>query len=176
MRTCCQKTANRTSEEPFVENIGPWYQVKTMAVSVHGNVCHTKGFRIAEGVSDVCFLCFRGRMFLLLQGRIFFLLSETYVYYADGDVSFYAYRNVCLLCFRGCMFFMCRGRDFMIVIVIVVVICRHVTLLRMMLPLSLRWLFLLLAVFATSDVDLDIAVGVECACMGVDECVLFFSC
>ncbi|CAM9903742.1 unnamed protein product, partial [Scytosiphon promiscuus] len=42
-------TANSTVEGPFVENIGPWFQVKAIGTSAHGDVGHAKGFRLAEG-------------------------------------------------------------------------------------------------------------------------------
>eukprot|EP00752_Nemacystus_decipiens_P003707 g3416.t1 len=45
-------TANSTMAGPFVENIGPWFEVKTMASSVHGDIGHSKGFHLAEGISE----------------------------------------------------------------------------------------------------------------------------
>lgn len=41
---------------PFVENLGPWFQVKTMASSVHGDIAHSKGFHLAEGISEVWYV------------------------------------------------------------------------------------------------------------------------
>lgn len=52
------QTANSTRAGRFVENIGPWFEVKTMATSVHGDIGHSKGFHQAEGISEVCTLRF----------------------------------------------------------------------------------------------------------------------
>lgn len=47
------QTANSTVEGPFVENIGPWFQVKAIGTSAHGDVAHTKGVSLAEGNPEV---------------------------------------------------------------------------------------------------------------------------